>query len=59
MVETGDDPVTTCAAVRRDGSSRDALLVIADGAAAHAPIHARPATTGEAFDDALARAEPG
>ncbi len=57
MVETGDDPATTCAAVRRDGSSRDALLVIADGAAAHGDHAPAPGDDrSEAFDDALARA---
>lgn len=57
MVETADDPASTSAAVRRSDPGRDALLVIADGAAAHGDHAPAPRDDRSAeFDDALASA---
>ncbi len=57
LVETGDDPATTGAAVRHSCPGRYALLVVADGSAAHGDHAPAPRDDrSEAFDDALAAA---
>ena len=57
IVETGEDPATTCAAIRHGHPGSDALLVIADGAATHGD-HAPGRRDDRAgpFDDTLAAA---
>ncbi|WP_420124728.1 hypothetical protein [Nakamurella sp.] len=57
LVETGDDPDIAAAAVRHRAGARDALLVIADGAATH-DDHSPGRRDDRAgpFDDALAAA---
>ena len=60
LVETGDDPDDAAAAVRQRAGARDALLVIADGAATH-DDHSPGRRDDRAgfFDDALAAALAG
>lgn len=60
LVEIGDDPETAAAAVRHRAGARDALLVIADGAATHDDDSpGRRDDRAGPFDDRLAAALAG